>query len=194
MVAPVSVKARNGKVSELELTRMQLGQFDRSGRKRPEPIKGSEFTVQVDTVICAISQEADLDFLSGDRNVETSRGRIRVNRALRTANPKVWAGGDAITGPAMVIDAIRAGRDAARRIDEAIREANGEKPWVAPTDGAIDIPFEIDEELVERPQARMPQARAIERRKDFREVELGYTLKLAAEEARRCMRCDMQVE
>ncbi|GAB4346419.1 MAG: hypothetical protein Kow0099_27590 [Candidatus Abyssubacteria bacterium] len=194
LVAPVSVKARNGKVSDLELTRMQLGQFDRSGRKRPQPIKGSEFTVPVDTVISAISQAADLDFLGGDTTVETSRGRIRVDRSYRTTNTKVWAGGDAVTGPAMVIDAIRAGKDVARQIDETLREANGEKPWVAPIDGAIDIPFEIDEEVIERPQARMREAHPTERRRDFREVELGYTPALALEEARRCMRCDMKVE
>ena len=94
----------------------------------------------------------------------------------------------------MVIDAIKAGQDAARDIDAAIRQANGEKPWVAPAGETIDIPFEVDEDAVEQPQAAMPEAPALERLKDFREVELGYSLKMAMAEACRCMRCDAEIE
>ncbi len=194
LVAPSKVITGNGKVSGLELTRMKLGQFDRSGRRRPEPIPGSEFTTQVDTVIAAIGQMADLNFLQDHSGVETTRSAIKVQSGQRTANAKVWAGGDAVTGPAMVIDAIRAGQDAARQIDAAIRAENGEKPWVSPADDTIDIPFEVDEEPVEQPQAPMPETAASERRKDFREVELGYTRQTALAEARRCMRCDAKVE
>ncbi len=99
-----------------------------------------------------------------------------------------------MTGPAMVIDAIKAGQDAADRIDMAIRQANGEKPWISPVDETIDIPFEVDEDPIEQPQAAMPEAPAMERRRDFREVELGYSLKIATAEARRCMRCDAEIE
>ncbi|RJP16607.1 MAG: NADH-quinone oxidoreductase subunit NuoF [Candidatus Abyssobacteria bacterium SURF_5] len=194
LAAPVAVKSKNGRVSGLELARMKLGLFDRSGRKRPEPIKGSEFTAEVDTVIAAISQSVDLDFVNGDSAIQIERGAIKINSNLQTGNPKVWAGGDAVTGPAMVIDAIRAGRDAAIRIDTALRTANGQRPWVAPSDGAIDIPLQIDEEVVEKPQAAMPGEPAIERKRDFREVELGYTSRLAVEEARRCMRCDAKID
>jgi len=194
LLAPVRVRADNGKVSGLELTRMNLGRFDRSGRKRPEPIVGSEFTANVDTVIAAISQRADLEFLTEESGVETTRTAIKVDDSLRTTNAKVWAGGDAVTGPAMVIDAIKAGQDAADRIDMAIRQANGEKPWISPVDETIDIPFEVDEDVIEQPQAAMPEAPAMERRRDFREVELGYSLKIATAEARRCMRCDAEIE
>ncbi|RJP66491.1 MAG: NADH-quinone oxidoreductase subunit NuoF [Candidatus Abyssobacteria bacterium SURF_17] len=194
LVAPVRVISDNGRVSGLELNRMKLGQFDRSGRKRPEPIPGSEFTIDVDTVIAAIGQKPDLDCLPKASGVETSRNTVKVDRTLRTTNAKVWAGGDVVTGPAMVIDAIKAGQNAAARIDMAIREENGEKPWVPPSDGTIDIPFEVDEEVVERPQAAMPEVAALDRRRDFREVEFGYTKKIAMAEARRCMRCDAKIE
>lgn len=99
-----------------------------------------------------------------------------------------------VTGPAMVIDAIRAGQDAASAIDATIREAKGERPWVAPEEERIDIPFEVDEETVEQPQTSMPEASPSLRTKDFREVEVGYTLEMAMAEARRCMRCDANVE
>ncbi len=98
-----------------------------------------------------------------------------------------------VTGPGMVIDAIKAGQDAARAIDETLREAKGERPWVAPEEEKIEIPLEVDEEAVEQPQAAMPETPPSLRRKDFREVELGYTLEMAMVEARRCMRCDMNV-
>jgi NADH-quinone oxidoreductase subunit F len=194
LVAPISIKSKNGKLSGLELARMKLGLFDRSGRKRPEPLEDSKFFAEVDNVIAAISQSADLEFLQDNSNIEVNRGAIKIDRNLQTSNPKVWAGGDAVTGPAMVIDAIRAGRDVASRIDAAIREANGETPWVPPADGIIEIPFEVEEEVVERPQAAMPEMLPLERRKDFREVELGYSLKLAIDEAHRCMRCDAKID
>jgi NADH-quinone oxidoreductase subunit F len=189
LTAPVRVITGNGKASGLELARMKLGAFDRTGRKRPEPVAGSESTVEADTIVAAIGQMADLGFLANGAGVATSRTAIAVDRAYRTANAKVWAGGDAVTGPAMVIDAIRAGREAGRHIDEAVREETGEKPWIAPPEERIDIPFEVEEEAVERPQAAMPMAPAAERRNDFREVDLGYAREVAMAEARRCMNC-----
>ena len=194
LVAPVRAIVKNGKVTGLELSRMQLGQFDRSGRKRPEPIKGSEFTVELDTIIPAISQSAELEFLPKESGVAPGRGTIKVGHGLRTGNPKVLAGGDVVTGPAMVIDAIHAGQMAARTIDETIREAKNEKPWVAPKEEVIEIPFEVDEETVETPQAKMPECPPTERIRDFREVETGYTLETAIAEARRCARCDAKTE
>jgi NADPH-dependent glutamate synthase beta subunit-like oxidoreductase len=114
-----------------------------------------------------------------------------VNALGRTGNAKVYAGGDVVTGPAMVIDAIAAGRDAAKAMDDSLRAAKGEKLWTAPDDG-IQIPYEIDAEVKERPQAAMPEVSPAARKKDFREVEMGYTLETAQAEARRCLRCDVK--
>jgi NADH-quinone oxidoreductase subunit F len=193
LVAPASVVAENGGVGGLQMRRMELRGFDRSGRKQPVPIAGSEFTVAVDTVLSAVSQAPALDFL--DRaSVGTRKATVEVDRSLRTANPKVWAGGDAVTGPAMVIDAIRAGQRAAHAIDASIRQAAGEQPWVAPDDEAIEIPvdvFDVDDEATERLPAVMPAADPESRRRDFREVELGYSVEAAMAEAARCMRCDL---
>ncbi len=194
LVVPVEVKTLKGEVNGLKLARMKLGPFDRSARKRPEPIIGSEFNVEVDTLIAAIGQNADIEFLPETSGVENSKVKVNVDANLRTSNPKIWAGGDVVTGPAMVIDAIKAGRDAAGAIDESIRAAKGESPWAPLEEEKIDIPLEIDEEIVEQPQAAMPEAPPKKRRKDFREVELGYTLKTAIAEACRCMRCDVEIE
>ena len=89
----------------------------------------------------------------------------------------------------MVIDAIAAGQKAAIGIDRALRERKGEKPWVEPVE-KIEVPFEIDADVVEQPQWAMPEAPAGDRRRDFREVELGYSVQVALAEARRCLRCD----
>jgi NADH-quinone oxidoreductase subunit F len=194
LTAPVRIITQYGKVTKLELTQMRLDKFDRSGRKQPKPILGSEFAEKVETVISAISQNADLGFLPKESGIEINQATVKVDKDLRTANDKVWAGGDGVTGPAMVIDAIQAGQRAAREIDETIRLANGEKPWVPPTEEMIAIPFEVDEETKEQPQALIPEVSPELRRKDFREVELGYTLEMALAEARRCMRCDATVE
>jgi len=194
LVAPVRIITQYGKARELELTQMRLDQFDRSGRRQPKPILGSEFVEKAETVISAISQSADLGFLPEATGVEVTQGSVKVGKDLRTANGKIWAGGDVVTGPAMVIDAIRAGQQAARAIDETIRQAHGEKPWVPPEEEIIAIPFEVDEEPKEQPQTPMREVSPELRRTDFREAEMGYTSKMALAEARRCMRCDAKVE
>jgi NADPH-dependent glutamate synthase beta subunit-like oxidoreductase len=194
LVAPVRVITQYGRATHLELTQMRLDRFDRSGRREPKPIMGSEFKEKAETVISAISQTADLKFLGKRDGVEITGSGVKVDKALRTTHSKIWAGGDLVTGPAMVIDAVKAGQDAARNMDRTIREARGEKPWAPPPEEAIEIPFEVDQEPAEQPQTSMPEISPGLRARDFREVETGYTLEMAMTEARRCMRCDARIE
>jgi NADH-quinone oxidoreductase subunit F len=98
-----------------------------------------------------------------------------------------------VTGPDTVIRAIAAGHQAAEDIDTAIRTANGEAPYVAPPSEKIEIPFIIDEETEERPQAKMPELEATARKKSFVEVEIGFTREEAIKEACRCLRCDAEI-
>ena len=150
---------------------------------------GSEFMEKVDTVISAVNQSPDLGFLSEEAGIEIDQGKVRVDQNHRTTNTKVWAGGDMVTGPATVIDAIQAGKNAARNIDASIRSAKGEKPWVAPEDEGIDIPLEVAEPTKQL-QTPMPEVSPSVRRKDFGEVRMGYTPAMALAETCRCMRCD----
>lgn len=189
LVAPVRIVPQYGKVVRIELTQMRLDKFDRLGRKQPRPIMGAEFMEKVDTVIVAVGRSPDLGFLSKEAGIEIDQGTVRVDKYLRTTNTKVWAGGDILAGPATVIDAIQAGKRAAGNIDASIRSAKGEKPWVAPEEEAIDIPFEVDEPT-RQPQTPMPEISLSVRRKSFREITLGYTPEMALAEACRCMRCD----
>ena len=189
-VAPVRVITQYGKVTGLELTQTRPGKFDQSARRQPKPILGSEFIEKAEMVIFAIGRVADLDFLSKESAIERNQTTVKVDKNLRTTHAKVWAGGDVVTGPAMVVDAIKAGQTAARAIDTSIRGTHGEKPWIAPAEEMIDIPLRVDEEPVQQPQIPMPEAPHKVRRTDFHEVKLGYTLEMARAEACRCLRCD----
>jgi NADH-quinone oxidoreductase subunit F len=190
LVAPVRIITQYGKVRGIELTQMRLDKFDPSGRRQPKPILGSEFIEKADIVVSAIGRISDLDFLSNESSIERKQARVKVDKNLRTTHPKVWAGGDVVTGPAMVVDAIKAGQNAARAIDTAIRAIHGEQPWIAPAEETIDLPAKTDEKPVEQPQTPMPMAQPKVRRNDFHEVELGYTQEMASAEAGRCLRCD----
>jgi len=191
MVAPIRILQNNGKVSGIELRKMEPGEFDRTGRRIPRPLFGQEFTISADTVISAVSQEADLEFLDNNA-LEIDGSRIQVTGEQRTNLPRIWAGGDVVTGPAMVIDAIRAGQQAASDIDESIRAQRGEPGWVPPPEEKIELPNVVDNEVTESPQRPMPVLSPYSRARNFMEVEKGYSSKMALAEACRCIRCDAQ--
>jgi NADH-quinone oxidoreductase subunit F len=194
LVGPVRVVEEGGKAAGIELVRMDLGDVDRSARRRPVPREGSEFTASTDLIISAIGQDVDLEIGPGRRRagLDFQYNRIKVDKQYHSGKGKVWAGGDVVTGSAMVIDAIQAGRDAAMAIDAAVREMNGEGPWEPPEEEKIDIPYM--EPAEERDRMEVPELPANERIKNFREVEKGYTLEQAIQEAERCLRCDYRGE
>jgi NADH-quinone oxidoreductase subunit F len=193
LVVPIGIRVRDGKMQALKLVRMQLGPFDASGRRKPVAIEGDEFVIPVDTLIPAIGQVAELELISEKIGLDMIKTRIHVNKDFSTSHPKVWAGGDVVTGPAMVIDAIAAGQKAAVAMDQALRAAKEETPWKA-FEEKIDIPFEVDEDTVEQPQAKMPELDPENRCRNFAEVELGYDRETALREACRCIRCDAELE
>jgi NADH-quinone oxidoreductase subunit F len=194
LVNPSEVIGVKDKVVGVRCQRMRLGVFDASGRRRPEPIEGSEFVLDVDMLIAAVGQVPDCSFLPKDIPV-TKGNTIEVNGGGETQTPVagVFAGGDAVTGAATVIKAIAAGKEAARQIDASIREQNGEAPYRGPEEAWIDIPQTIDEEAQEQPQTLMPEIEGDKRIGSFGEVELGYPEEEALKESMRCLRCDMEL-
>jgi NADH-quinone oxidoreductase subunit F len=196
LVAPTKVVGTNGKVTGISCERMKLGDFDRSGRKRPVPIEGSEFTLSVDAVIAAIGQIPDLSFVPSQSGVSVNKWDcfdLAKGSKSRTTHDRFYTGGDAVTGPDTVIAAIAAGHQAAIDIDTAIRTKNGEAAYEAPPEEKIDIPLIIDEESMEAPQTRMPELDGQSRTLSFAEVELGFTQEDAIKEAVRCLRCDAEI-
>jgi len=123
LVSPTRIVSDKWKVTGLQCIRMRLAEPDASGRRRPIPIPGSEFFVEADTVIAAVGQAPDLSFLPPDSALERTRWERLVvdENRLATNLPGVFAGGDFVSGPGMVIDAIAAGRRAAIAIDKYLK-------------------------------------------------------------------------
>ncbi|MFC1957140.1 FAD-dependent oxidoreductase, partial [Chloroflexota bacterium] len=191
LAAPTQIISADGRVSRIECIRMKLGKPDATGRPRPLPIKGSEFTIDADSVIPALGQVANLQFARGLGLEVSRRATLIVGEAnLATNTEGIFAGGDVVTGPATVIEAIAAGKKAARSIDSYLKEEilNIEE------EKAAEVPNE--QELTElrklypvQKQPLMPEISPEERSSDFREVELGYAADQAGEEASRCLAC-----
>ncbi|MDQ7779644.1 MAG: FAD-dependent oxidoreductase [Planctomycetota bacterium] len=187
LAAPTKVFGANGKVTGIECVRMELGEPDASGRRRPTPVKGSEFTISADMVIPAISQTPDVGALGKEGIKTTKWGTLEVDSVtLESTIPGVFAGGDAVSGPATVIEAIEAGHRAAESIK---RFLNGQDMTVdrdAPmwTKAKKEI-----EGLEKQPRLHMKTIPVEQRRGNFKEVELGYTEEEAVKEAQRCLAC-----
>ncbi|MFH1485927.1 MAG: NAD(P)-binding protein, partial [Chloroflexota bacterium] len=187
LVAPTRIMGENGKVSAIECVKMELTEPDESGRRRPVPVQGSEFTIDVDMVIPAIGQSPDLSFLDDQIEV-TKRSTVKADSlTLETNVPGVFAGGDAILGPATVVEAIAAGKEAAISIDRHLQgqdlRAGRERDFAD-----VEVPLEgIERHYRQRTPKVLPQ----ERQADFREVALKFTEEQAREEAERCLNCGL---
>jgi len=143
LAAPLGITKKNGKL-ELECNAMQLGDIDSSGRRRPEPIEGGQFTMNFDTIIAAIGQRPDIP-----EHFQLSLGRgntITVDPdTLATDKEGVFAGGDVVKGPASVIEAIAHGRLAATSIDKYLGGEGDIEETLAPPEEAMK-PLEEAEE------------------------------------------------
>lgn len=175
-------------VTAIECTRMELGEPDASGRRRPIPIPGSEFTLPVDTVIAAIGQLPETDVIAG---VELSRwGTIHVDEdTCETSYPGVFAGGDATTGPTTVIEAVAAGNRAAESIERYLKGQDLREGRVFKTPKERIVEREVGEELAYAARFEMPMLPLEQRQRNFNEVELGFYETVARQEAERCLDC-----
>ncbi|MEM2548785.1 MAG: FAD-dependent oxidoreductase, partial [Nitrososphaerota archaeon] len=117
LATPIEFIGENGAIKKMKCIRMRLGEPGPDGRRRPEPIPGSEFIEEADYVILAIGQDPQLDFIKPEDNIELTRwGTIKVNEDLSTTRPGVFAGGDSVRGPATAIEAFADGKRAAESI------------------------------------------------------------------------------
>ena len=197
LVAPTEFSGSNGRVEKLVCQRLELGAYDKSGRRRPVPAKDSSFEMDADRVLVAVGQTSELPFRGRYHGILVSPGGwvpVAEGTLSRTTNPKVYTGGDVTTGPATVAEAIAAGFRAAEDIDRTLRIRNGEPPYTAPDTARIDIPMEVPEETEEAPRERMRRLSVRSRRRGFAEVEQGYSARQAVRESGRCLRCDIQIE
>jgi len=185
LVAPKRILGKDGNVAALECVRMELGEPDRTGRRRPIPIDSSEFSTEFDTVISAVGQSLDTALLPKKIKL-TKMDTIDVYPlTLQTNVPYVFAGGDAVTGEATVIDAIMSGKRGAESIDRYLR---GEDLG-AERGEEIRVVSEVPKEGVKpKPRQQMPTLSS-EKRRSWDEVELGFSEEMVLEEAKRCLSC-----
>ncbi|HHY38010.1 MAG TPA: NADH-quinone oxidoreductase subunit NuoF [Clostridia bacterium] len=189
MVAPKRVIG-NSRIEGVECQLMRPGDFDKSGRRRPIPVENSEFLLPCDLLILAIGQQPETEGLAGDNGVKLgAAGVISVvdEHTLETDVPGVFAGGDCVSGPATVIEAIAHGKQAAISIDKYL---GGTGDIVT----RAQVKRAVSGELLEEPTPRVEveKIEISERLAGFKEVELGYTVEQAMKEAARCLRCDVR--
>ena len=190
--APVKIE-KNGKGLTVECIRMQLGEPDASGRRRPVPIQGSNYKINTDYLIAAIGQRVDTEPI---KNLDILSERDRVNADPVTGATKllpVFAGGDCVTGPATVVEALAAGRKAADGIDHYLRTGKIENHKLEEFNSSRgdleDIPDEVFEVYEKKKRVKVKTLEPDKRRKNFDEIEKTIDEKSALEEASRCLEC-----
>ena len=193
LMAPNSIVAENGR-KMLHCIKMTLGEPDRSGRRRPVPVEGSDIVIEADTIIGAIGQSTNTQFLYNDMPVKLNKwGDIEINgKTNQTSEIKIFAGGDCVTGPATVIQAVGAGRHAAEAIDSFltkgyVKESNIDYSCSRGT--MEDLPKWEFEAMPKLSRAKMPALPVADRIPNFDEVETGLAEQTARQEARRCLKC-----
>ncbi len=193
LVAPAQMWGGNDGVKRMQCRRMTLGDFDSSGRKRPLAIAGSEFEVEVDTVIAAVGQVPDTECFRSNGFKFDSSGAFRVDQeTLAAGTHGIFAGGDSVRGPGSAVEAMGDGQKAAMAIDKLLG-GDGRLPN-AYRDKLKTLKVSYDEEpyAEEHPRVAVPAVPLTDRYHNFREVETGYTARLAVEEAKRCLHCYRQ--
>ncbi|MEW5946844.1 MAG: FAD-dependent oxidoreductase [bacterium] len=190
--APKRVIGTGGRVSGMECLRMELGPPDGSGRRRPTPVEGSEFVVEADTVIAAISQEPDLSFIEDRKKLKVSEHNLIMvdPETMQTTVENVFAGGDAVSGAAFVIEAVAAGKRAADSIERFLRGEDLRAPRFEDT--IRPVPEELlppTAGVAKKEKVKMDKLAVGLRAGNFDEVERGFSEDAAVAECERCLNC-----
>ncbi len=195
LTLPIEAYAENGKLTKIKCTRMALSDFDKSGRRRPVPVEGSDFEMEIDTLIPAIGQQPDLAFLNGNTKLNISKWKtLEVDPETMATNVQgIFAGGDVVSGPANVLEAMQAGKIAAESMHKYLRGESFVREY-KPTKPRLEVsPVELTpEEATELERPKIPSLPLEKRIGTFKEVELGFSKDIAIKEAKRCLRCDLE--
>jgi formate dehydrogenase major subunit len=189
LTQPIRVLSRDGiRVSGVQCIRNRLGDPEQDGRRRPIPIEGTEFDIDVDLLIPAVSQSPDISFLPEEIGLEISKwDRLSVNPETFETNVRgIFAGGDFVTGPRDVIRVIADGRKAALSVH---RYLSGEIFEKKPAYFTAIQEVQVDPDLEKIPRQRMDTIALQERKSLDKEVELGFSRGAAVKEAVRCLQC-----
>jgi heterodisulfide reductase subunit A len=206
LTAPTEVIEASGRMKGLKCIRMQLGEPDSSGRRRPIPIPNSEHVLEFDNVIVAISQSPNLSGLNGRSQINlksTKWNTIEANpETLQSSDPRIFAGGDLVLGPSTIIASMGQGRRAAESIDKFINDQPLENftTHIVRSEVLRGESFrphsyaKTYKETPKLPREEVPKIDPSGRIQNFDEVELGFTEEQAVREASRCLNCGVCVE
>jgi len=193
---PVRIIEKEGKVVGMECIRMELGEPDESGRRRPVPIKGSEFFIEADIAIPAIGQAIDLSFLEEKDGVKTTkRSTIAIQEeTFLTSRPGIFSAGDCVTGPDVLVRAAGHGKRAAEKIDLFLRGMEVKESEEERLEGLVEkIKVYNKNEKIGisggQKRAMLNMLPPDSRKWIFDEVEEGFSIPVAQKEAERCLRC-----
>ena len=194
LIAPDRIITEDEQITAVEFIRNELAESDESGRRKPVPVEGSQHTVPLDTLIVAISEQPDRAAITQNGLDLTGWGTIKVDPdTLATSIPGLFAGGDVVTGPNTVVEAIADGKKAALMID---RYLCGKELKLPPEVHLPEIHIpqwaSDEEELFESVRPKAPEVPVELRKNSFIEVEQALSVEDATQEARRCLRCDLE--
>jgi NADPH-dependent glutamate synthase beta subunit-like oxidoreductase len=182
---------RTGQCLKVTCVRMRLGEPDQQGRRKPVPLEGSEFELQFDSVLSAIGQFPSIPKALGFE-VDPNSQLISVHPdSFATPVEGVFAGGDVVSGPASVVQAIAHGRLAAQAIDRYLGGNGDITETLAPPEDLVSLAA-LQSETSARNRRDVPAAPAKDRVRGFSQVERGFSKRRAMEEALRCLRCDLR--
>jgi NADH-quinone oxidoreductase subunit F len=189
LTAPDEILVKDGKVAGIKCRPMKLGEFDRSGRRRPEAQTENDFVIEADQIIAAIGQSVETrPLLEGLSVTFKKNDYLEVNPVTgQTSVPWIFAGGDVVTGPSSVIEAVAAGERAAIGMDEFL---TGEKHAFWREEKIVNTSFDPDADPEPYKRDKLPLISVERRRNNFDEVELPWVEAVAVRQAKRCLRCD----
>jgi len=185
-IAPLEVIG-DKKVTGVKCIKMELGDFDESGRRKPIPVKGSEHIVPCDVVIIAISQVPDFEMLNLPKEIVVGNKIIVDRDTMVTSIAGIFAGGDLVRGPSTIVDAMSDGKRGAISIDKFLR---GEEVKFVPEKLKLDRLYKLEEEVVNWDRIDVKKLKLKTRACSFEEIEEGFSDKEALLESQRCLQCD----
>jgi len=197
LTAPKRIITREGKLVACEFLRMKMGEKDESGRRIPVPVEGSEFIEELDTLIVSISESPDISFLKNEGLQFSKYDTVRVNpETFETNRAGIFAGGDLVTGPNTVVDAVASGKIAAASIDQYLSGKEIRREYKLTRPSRYIEPVEITEdpmdELLSTNRPKISRLSPEKRKNNLNEVTHVLSEKQAAREAQRCLRCDLE--
>ena len=190
LVNPVEILG-NGAVTGVRLMRQRLAEFDDTARRKPVAMESESFTLPLDFLIPSIGQTPDLSWMKPDQLTTTRSRTFVVNEAFGTSRAGVFAAGDAVTGPATIVQAIAQGNLVAVAVDKWLRTGQMSKPRFVTPRHDITLLHNLDD-FAGAHRPTMPRLSVAERDGNFKEVELGLSEEVARTEAKRCLRCDLE--